>query len=146
RTMVLLVVAFAGWVVVLVAAHRWGTLTRRVVLAAAVASAGVAVIAPPVGSTDVASYAVYGRMVAAHHASPYTRVPADFPNDPWYPRMATFWHHTGSVYGPVFVAASAAGMAWAGGSQLKGRLFFQLLAALAFLGCLLLVDRRTRGD
>jgi hypothetical protein len=126
-------------------AHRGG-LTRRVVLGAAIVGTALALIAPPVGSTDVSSYAVYGRMVAARHASPYTHVPADYPNDPWYPRMATFWHHTGSVYGPLFTGVSAAGMRWAGASALKGRLFFQLLAAIAFLVCVWLVDRATRGD
>jgi hypothetical protein len=145
RMMLLLAIALIGYGATLMLAAR-GAVTRRLVLAAAVVATTLALVGGPVGSTDVASYAVYGRMVSAHHASPYTHVPADFPQDPWYPRMASFWHRTGSVYGPVFVAASAAGMAWAGGSPLKGRLFFQLLAALAFLGCLLLVDRRTRGD
>jgi len=127
------------------AAHQ-GQLTRKTLLGAALLGTGLALIAPPVGSTDVSSYAVYGRMVAAHHASPYTKLPADFPSDPWYPRMATFWHHTGSVYGPLFTGLSAAGMAVAKGSFLKGRLFFQLLAGLSFLLCVRIVDRQTRGD
>jgi hypothetical protein len=146
QRLVLLALALVGWVSTLVATARLRTLGRTVILTAAVAGTALALVAPPVGSTDVSSYAVYGRMVSAHHASPYRGLPADFPNDPWYPRMATFWHHTGSVYGPVFTAVSAAGMAWAGPSQLKGRLFFQLLAALSFLACLVLVDRKTRGD
>ena len=146
RTLVLLTLAFAGWTALLVIARRWGTLTRRTVLAVALMGGAVAVVAPPVGSTDVSSYAVYGRMVSAHHASPYTHVPADFPDDPWLPRMATFWHHTGSVYGPLFTAGSAAVMAAAGRSFTAGRLLFQLLALAAFVVILLLVDRSTGGD
>src|SRR5207248_9366870 len=126
--------------------RRWGTLTRRTVLAVALVGGAVAIAAPPVGSTDVSSYAVYGRMVSAHHASPYTHVPADFPDDPWLPRMATFWHHTGSVYGPLFTGGSAAIMAVAGGNFTAGRLLFQLVALGAFAVILLLIDRATRGD
>src|SRR5436190_22141806 len=131
QRLVFLTIALVGWGGCVWIAHRGG-LTRRVLLAAAVGGAALALIAPPVGSTDVSSYAVYGRMVAVHHASPYTHVPADYPNDPWYARMATFWHHTGSVYGPLFTGVSAAAMAVAGTSFLATRLFFQLLAALAF--------------
>jgi hypothetical protein len=146
RTLGLFAVAFAGWACLLVLVVRGAGPSRRVVLAVAVAGAALAVIQPPVGSTDVSSYAVYGRMVAAHHVSPYAHVPAEFPDDPWLPRMATFWHHTGSVYGPAFTAVSAAGMAWAGRSWVKGRLFFQGLELAAFLVMLLLIDRVTRGD
>jgi hypothetical protein len=146
RTLVLSGLALAAYGVTLWSAGTRRTLPRRLVLTAAVAGIAMAVVAPPVGSTDTSAYAVYGRMVTAHHASPYTHVPADFPGDPWYPRMAAFWHHTGSVYGPGFTAVSAAAMAWAGTSALKGRLAFQLLAAAALLGALALVDRRTRGD
>jgi hypothetical protein len=146
RTLILLALAFCGWAGLLAIALKWGTLTRRTVLVVALAGGALAIAAPPVGSTDVGSYAVYGRMVASHHASPYTRVPADFPNDPWLPRMATFWHHTGSVYGPLFTGVSAAFMKVAGASFFTGRFLFQLLALGAFVAILFMIDRLTRGD
>jgi hypothetical protein len=146
RTLVLLTVAFAGWAGLLVIVRRWNTITRRTVLTLALLGGALAIAAPPVGSTDVTSYAVFGRMVSAHHASPYTHVPADFPDDPWLPRMATFWHHTGSVYGPLFTGASAVFMRIAGPSYFTGRFLFQLLALAAFVAVLFMTDRMTRGD
>ena len=54
------------------------------------------------------------------------------------------WRHTSSVYGPGFVAVSAAGTALTGSSEIATRLWFQLLEALALGGSLLIVWRRTR--
>ncbi len=51
---------------------------------------------------------MYGRMITVHHVSPYTHVPADFPTDPFVHRVDPQWRHTGSVYGPLFVAYAAA--------------------------------------
>jgi hypothetical protein len=125
---------------------RGSDLSRRFVIGLSIAGLLFAAAVRPVGSEDVNSYAVYGRIVVAHHANPYRVKPADFPQDPWYNRMTPFWHHTGSVYGPVFTGLSAIGMAVAGTSSFGGRFFFQLLALAAALGILALVDRRTRGD
>jgi alpha-1,6-mannosyltransferase len=124
---------------------RRPALSRRPIWAAAVVLLGVAVALPPQGSRDVWAYAMYGRMVSAHGASPYRHVPADFAHDPWEPRVAPAWRHSPSVYGPLFSGVSAAGMAVVGNSATAGRLFFQGLAALAVLGALLVV-RRVRGD
>ena len=104
----------------------------------------IAVLAPPAGSHDIWSYAVYGRLISVHHVSPFTHVPADFPHDPIVRLVARGWRHTGSVYGPGFVALSAAGTALSGASQLATRLLFQLLEALALGGALMIIWRRTR--
>ena len=105
----------------------------------------IAVALPPQGSRDVWAYAMYGRMVSAHGASPYRHTPADFQRDPWEGRVAPAWRHSRSVYGPLFTAVSAAGMAVAGDSATGGRLVFQVLAAGAVLASLMVV-RRVRGD
>jgi len=119
-------------------------LTAARVLIVAAALIAIAVLSPPVGSHDLWSYAAYGRLVSAHHVSPFTRVPAAFPHDPMFHLIARGWRHTGSVYGPGFVAISAVGTAVAGMSQLATRLFFQLLEAVALGTALLIIWRRTR--
>src|SRR5262245_32283329 len=62
-----------------------------------------AMVFPPRHSNDVWSYSMYGRMVAWHHVSPYTHVPADFGRDSLLKEVSPGWRHTPSVYGPAFV-------------------------------------------
>lgn len=140
-----------GWLVVALGAYvalvflgRRAALTRELIWAAALVMVACSVLAPPRGSQDVASYAMYGRIVAEHHASPYTNTPFDFPHDKWASRVSRHWIDSPSVYGPVFTAASAVGMKATGDSFTFGRLWFQGLAALSFIGLLLLIERRTR--
>jgi hypothetical protein len=71
-------------------------------------------------------------------------VPAAFPHDPMFHLIARGWRHTGSVYGPGFVAMSAVGTAATGVSQLATRLFFQVFEAMVLGAALLIVWRRTR--
>src|SRR5205807_1211766 len=76
------VVAYAGFAVLLLAHRARPFLTRRLVLGSVVALLVVAVIAPPRASRDVWSYAMYGRIVSVHHESPYRVAPADVAPDP----------------------------------------------------------------
>lgn len=85
----------------------------------------------PHRSNDVYAYGAYGRLVSEHSVSPYTTRPSAFPDDPVIARMASGWRNTRSVYGPAFTAVSAAGMRLAGTSDLRERLWFQTLAAVA---------------
>ncbi len=103
------------------------------------------VVSPPRTSNDVWSYALYGRMVTVHDASPYQRVPADFRSDPFFRRVSPRWRHRESVYGPLFVGAAALEAWLAGSSALVARLFFQLAAALALAAVLVIVWRTTRS-
>ncbi|MCU1459915.1 MAG: hypothetical protein JWL73_4007, partial [Actinomycetia bacterium] len=105
----------------------------------------VAVVVPPRGSKDIWSYTMYGRTVAVHHANPYVRVPADYPADPFVARVDSSWLGRGSVYGPVFVAVAAGGAFVAGDSPLAARLFFQVFAAAALAGILVIIWRRSRS-
>lgn len=142
----LLVIAF----VALAAMVAWerasvpGGLDRRLVLGLSGALLVLAVVVPPTESADVWSYAMYGRMVAQYSSSPYRHTPSEYQADPIGRRVPTFWLRSRSVYGPLFSAVSAAGMAAVGHSVLGARLFFQGLAALAVALALVLVDRRTR--
>jgi hypothetical protein len=54
-----------------------------------------------VGSSDVASYAAYGR-IAALGGNPYATTPAAWLRHSAYlPAVGTLWRHTPSVYGPL---------------------------------------------
>jgi alpha-1,6-mannosyltransferase len=141
----LIAVAFATWAVVVRRADSASPLVRRVVPAAVGVLLVLAVVAPPQGSDDAWGYAVYGREVSAHGASPYTHVPADFPHDPMLARMGSGYRQTRSPYGPAFTGYAAASTAVADDSPLATRLGFQMGAALAIIGALALVWRRTRS-
>jgi hypothetical protein len=81
----------------------WSPNPRRVFLAAAAAVAAVVNITP-VGSSDIASYAAYGRIAALGY-NPYTYTPARLPggaaSNPYTEIVSHFWTGTASVYGPV---------------------------------------------
>ena len=129
-----------AWLVV--SERRRPTIDPRWLMWAAVLIAMAAVAIPPQGSHDVWSYAMYGRIVAAHHANPYTHWPALFPADPMSRHVDVVWRHTPSVYGPVFNAVSAAGALVYRASPLRAHLFYQLLSAGAYLGSVALLVRR----
>jgi hypothetical protein len=80
----------------------WSPSPRRVFLAA-VAAVSVLVCITPVGSGDIASYAVYGRIAALGY-NPYTFKPNWLPggtNNPYTMIVGIKWQGTPSVYGPV---------------------------------------------
>jgi hypothetical protein len=140
---VLVLVTFGAY-----AALIWSMTLKQVVGARAliIACIGLMIVAigvPARSSKDVYAYIMYGRIVAQHHASPYTHVPASYPDDPALQRVQDSFRNTGSVYGPVFTAISAAGMSVCGSSPVCGRMFFQTLEALAVLGAAWLVLRAT---
>ena len=139
----LTLVAYLAFALVVAGEVVRPVLGRRVVLAAIVGLLAVAVVAPPRESRDLWLYGMYGRIVAEHHDNPYTHVPAEYRDDPWFDRLHPAWRRTTSLYGPAFVALSAAGMHVVEDSLLAGRLFFQGLAALAVLAAALVVGRLT---
>jgi hypothetical protein len=80
----------------------WSPNPRRVFWTAAGAIA-VLVNITPVGSSDAASYAAYGRIAALGH-DPYTFTPSMLPagrHNPYTMLVSPVWQHTPSVYGPV---------------------------------------------
>lgn len=136
---VLLLASVALGAVALVPSLRRGVRPLTVaVLALPVLALAVAL--PPRGSHDIWSYAMYGRMVARYHASPYRHIPAEYRHDPVYRLVG--WRHTRSVYGPLFTALSAAFMAIAGASTLLARLAFQGIDAVALVAITFMLWRR----
>ena len=80
----------------------WSPDPRRVFWTAA-AVVAVVVYITPVGTSDVASYAAYGRIAALGH-NPYMFLPADLPggvHNPYTALVGIQWVRTPSVYGPV---------------------------------------------
>lgn len=139
-SLALLIVASAAvGAVALVPALRVGVRPLTVaVLAAPVLVLAVAL--PPRGSHDIWSYAMYGRMVARYHASPYRHIPSEYAHDPIFRLVG--WRHTRSVYGPLFTALSAAFMAIAGASAVLARVAFQGVAAVSLVAIALMLRRR----
>ena len=80
----------------------WSPSPRKVFWTAAAAVA-VLVNITPVGSSDAASYAAYGRIAALGH-DPYTFTPLMLPggkHNPYTMLVSPQWQSTPSVYGPV---------------------------------------------
>src|SRR5215470_5319761 len=80
----------------------WSPSPRKVFWTAAGAIA-VLVNITPVGSSDAASYAAYGRIAALGY-NPYTFTPSMLPDgkhNPYTMLVSPMWQHTPSVYGPV---------------------------------------------
>jgi len=126
-------------------AGRGAGLSVRVVLAAGVALTALCVALPPAGSKDVASYALYGRVLTEYGENPYVVVPDDHPEDPWHPDVSTRWRQTPSVYGPAFTVLSAAITGLGGDHRTLVRVLFQASAGLALVAAALVVARLT-GD
>jgi alpha-1,6-mannosyltransferase len=125
---------------------RWRrALGMRTVLVLTVALLAVGVTYWPRDSTDIWSYAAYGRMVSHYGASPYRHVPVEYPNDRAVRRVRPMWQNTASVYGPLWNGISAGVVAFANTDIYSTRIMFQGLAALSVFLAALLVARRTRA-
>ncbi|HVS29691.1 MAG TPA: polyprenol phosphomannose-dependent alpha 1,6 mannosyltransferase MptB [Solirubrobacteraceae bacterium] len=110
---------------------------RRVVFAVVVLHA-VFLLAPPLLSTDIFSYADYARLGALHGINPYAHGPGSFRHDEAFVYVGHLWRYTPSVYGPLFTLPTY-GLALLG---LPATLWsLKLLAAVASLVCVALAGR-----
>lgn len=138
------------WAVYL--ATIWWLRTRPVHLRIAVwgafAFCAVALLAPPVYSSDIFSYAMFGRLSTIYDANPYVTTPLGrAPADPLMSYVT--WGNITSPYGPVWAMLSAAVAVGHHASPVVLVLRFKLLslAATLFDGWLIyhLVRQRWRG-
>ena len=136
--------ALGAWALV-VRSGQSGALPRTLVWSGGIAVLSVAALRSPVGSQDVWSYVMEGRMLAIHHASPYLHRPADYGGDRFVELIPAGWRSSRSPYGPLFVAVSGVGALMAGSSVLSNRLVHQGMAALALLGAAALHEHRGRA-
>jgi alpha-1,6-mannosyltransferase len=140
----LLTIGFVALALLVLRARWRRALRMRAVLVLTILLLVVAVARWPKNSTDLWSYAAYGRMTAEYGASPYRHTPSDFPNDSAARRVKPLWQDTESVYGPLWNGISAAVVSVTETRRLATRIAFQSLAALSVFLSVLLVARRTR--
>ncbi|HEV2686695.1 MAG TPA: hypothetical protein VGW79_08655, partial [Actinomycetota bacterium] len=138
------VVAVGSFVLLLRRETKQPSLACWMVFAVTAVVMTIAVAFPPRTSNDVWAYAIYGRIVTAHNASPYVHAPQDFPDDPYYPRARRGYNSIKSVYGPVWTGLSAGVMEVADENQTAARLMFQGIAGLSLLGAMVLLWRRMK--
>jgi len=102
-----LIAAFvAMFVSYAVAARSAEKLSPRLVLVAILALHAIALLAPPLFSSDVFSYAAYGRMGALYNSNPYLHGPTAIPLEGLRSLIGAQWLATPSAYGPLFTALS----------------------------------------
>jgi alpha-1,6-mannosyltransferase len=130
-----------GW---LALRRGWRPPLARVVTLGVGSVIALAVV-PPMGSTDIAIYAAYGRMVVVG-LNPYLNTVHDLVlrGDPIGVAYSGAWAGVPSVYGPVALAAQAV-VAWLGSDSARLTVWLlQILAGVAFLGVAWLLDREAR--
>lgn len=125
-----LALAVAGYALVLAAARD---LPVRWIVGGVLAAHLVALLAPPLFTSDVFSYIAYARMEGAH-LDPYAAAPVVLGHDPIRPWVG--WLHIRSAYGPLFTLLSAPAAAVSNAAALWA---FKVIAALASLVVVALV-------
>ncbi len=87
---------------------RYGALLpARVIVAAVIALHVIMALAPPLMTTDVFSYLMYGRMDAIYQIDPYLKGPIAIQHDSYFPFVGAQWGTTPTAYGPLFTGLSA---------------------------------------
>jgi hypothetical protein len=112
----------------------WRPDPRRLLLVSA-GIVAVMVSLTPVGSSDTASYAAYGR-IATLGGNPYTKSPAQFLGSasPYVYQVGKLWKGQLSVYGPVATAIQTFA-AWIGGNDAKTTIWvLMILNGVVFIG------------
>ncbi len=89
-----------------IAANTAQRLSPRTVIAAILALHSMVLVAPPLFSSDVFSYAAYARIGSVYGANPYLHGPSAFPLEALHPLIGVQWAATPTVYGPLFTALS----------------------------------------
>jgi alpha-1,6-mannosyltransferase len=99
----LLVAMFACYVLAVQGAQ---CLSARTLVLGILAVYALVLLAPPLFSTDLFSYQMYGRLGALNGLNPYLVGPHAAAADPLYGYVGFRWTHTPTVYGPLFTALS----------------------------------------
>jgi len=129
-------------------AVRWGWRPRpgRLIAGSVIAVLALMLI-PPVGSTDILDYTVYGRIAALGH-SPYEMTPLQLKStgDPVGATAPTPWDTDPSVYGPLATAAEWTAAELSAGSAARTVFWLKAWNGLAYLALVLGLDRLARSD
>ncbi len=110
----------------------WRPNPRHLLLASMVI-VGIMVCLTPVGSSDVASYAAYGR-IAAQGGNPYTTGPQAWGDPAYTNAVGTMWKNQPSVYGPVATLFQAFAASIGRGDVTTTIWVWMILNGLVFIG------------
>jgi Glycosyltransferase family 87 len=112
----------------------WRPDPRRLLLASA-GIVAVMVSLTPVGSSDAASYAAYGR-IAALGGNPYLTNPQSFlgPDSPYTQAVGFLWKSTPSVYGPIATLVQRFAATLGGADAVTTIWILMILNGLVFIG------------
>jgi hypothetical protein len=104
-------------------------------------------LTPPVGSTDMLDYAIYGRITVLGHSA-YRMTPGELESsgDPVGAVAPFSWRHVPSVYGPLATASEAAASALSGRSAARTVFWLKVWNGLAYIAVALALDRLLRSD
>jgi hypothetical protein len=112
----------------------WRPDPRRLLLVSS-AIVAVSVSLTPVGSSDIASYAAYGRITSLG-GNPYASSPLDFlgAHSAYTQVVGVVWTKQSSVYGPIATAIQSFA-AWIGGANVATTIWIlMILNGLVFIG------------
>ncbi|HET9094729.1 MAG TPA: polyprenol phosphomannose-dependent alpha 1,6 mannosyltransferase MptB [Solirubrobacteraceae bacterium] len=126
----------------LIALRHSELVPNRLIVGAVVAFTVVALVGPPLFSTDAFSYQAYARMLAHYHINPYLHGPDAIGSYPLTNTLTSYigakWVKTPSVYGPLFTFLS---VIFQSRSVAFNYYAFKVIAALASGGTLLMIWR-----
>jgi hypothetical protein len=109
----------------------WRPDPRHLLLVSA-AIVAVMVSLTPVGSSDTASYAAYGR-IASQGGNPYTTSPLAWGDHAYSYPVGTIWKQTPSVYGPVATVIQAFAASIGGASAATTIWILMILNGIVFI-------------
>ncbi|HZU60877.1 MAG TPA: polyprenol phosphomannose-dependent alpha 1,6 mannosyltransferase MptB [Solirubrobacteraceae bacterium] len=133
-----MVLMFACYVIAVRTAER---VSARAMLLCIGAINVLVLLAPPLLSTDIFSYQMYGHMGALYGFNPYLAGPHALQLDPLSQYVGAKWAYTPSVYGPVFTILS---YILAPLSIAASALAYKSIAAISSLGTVALVWNAAR--
>jgi Glycosyltransferase family 87 len=137
--------ALGAWVLLVALGWARGTLPLKPLLAAIGITLLFAVATPSHQSSDVNSYAMYGRIVTVHHDNPFASYPMHFEGDPMRRYVGQIWQRTPDIYGFGFTVLMAALVPLIGTSSFLVHFSYQLIALAATGVMLWLLWKRTRN-
>jgi hypothetical protein len=124
-----------------IAVRRAERVSARAMLLCIVAVNVLVLLAPPLFSTDIFSYQMYGRMGALYGFNPYVAGPHALALDPLFGFVGGKWSYTPTVYGPLFTIVS---YILAPLSIAANALAYKSIAAISSLGTVALVWNAAR--
>jgi hypothetical protein len=136
-----------GLAAALLAARRgWRPRPRQLIIGCLLAVTAL-MLMPPLSSTDMLDYAIYGRIAALGH-SPYVMLPAQLTasGDPVGTFSPPAWRSMPSVYGPLATLSERVASRLAGPSIAKTIFWLKVENALAFLAVALALEYLLRSD